>query len=175
MYFWRRRCLNLSYIQTLSDASEADDILKTLWQKEKRLITGKFAVCHNVFNTIYSLHFHIKRVFIMLSKCKVVGLRFVVQSNLRLRTNFGKKTIWSLFTGGLNLKGHSCKQWVIWTFIVWLLKTVYCYTKMVLRTGLTVCLKGLALSHIHQICSRRLWKHCDKNLKNVLKSRSIVK
>ena len=66
------------------------------------------------------------------------NLMCIIQSNLCLKTTNWKRTIWSLFTGGLSFQGHFCRKRVIARIKVWLLKTGNCYKNVVFSTGLTV-------------------------------------
>ena len=60
--------LNLSLIQTLSDASAADCFLKTQCQKKKLLKTSNFSFCHNVFHFQSQVIHSILEIFYFLTK-----------------------------------------------------------------------------------------------------------
>ena len=77
--------LTLSLIRTLSDASEADGFLKTLWQKKKLLKTSNFSFCHNVFHFQSQVIHSIIEIFYFLTK--YVQSRLLQNCRMRERVN----------------------------------------------------------------------------------------
>ena len=77
--------LTLSLIQTLSDASAADGLLKTQLQKKKLLKTSNFFFCHNVFHFQSQVIHSIIEIFYFLTNC--VQIRLLQYCPMRERVN----------------------------------------------------------------------------------------
>ena len=71
------------------DVSGKGAFFKTLWEKEKKLLTSMFSFSHNVFYTIKDRNYHLCYVYFAVCKCfeLVQGQIFVVweSSSLGLR------------------------------------------------------------------------------------------